>query len=500
MQRAILGEVVHVQARRLGRRGADVRVQAQVAEHEIRAPIAPQVRCHDAVPPATRARESGLRRAIDESSVDLPEDPNRHPLAHHHEIETARAAGRNPRRGRDHPAFGQRGCARQRDVGESSGPVVPEQMTPRRDAVLLRHDTASDEQVHVPIAIEVARHHARRILEDGRERRRIAAESPAPVVQVQAAAQRIGIAPELVAATGDDEVDMAIAIRVEERSVDIFGDAVRGDRWLQRRLEAAIAPLHVERAGLPFRATHVHVVQPVAVHVGYRKGRPLARQQMRHQRLAIVVVVRVLDMPAAQSRLRRDVREQRGRWSRRGEREFPGRRALLQRDQAVGRDVRHRLEPVVRPDHGERIDDRRGTESEVQARIDRRLKAARRHLFQRLHRGAVTNDHPSTDSPGVRALAAQLDGKIVVVVHLARAVTVDGRRRIHVVHDEVQCAAVVQVDVDRTIGETGLREPPRRRSVGEGEVAVVPECEVGQRNLRHLLQQRHVVPRDALRQ
>ena len=66
---------------------------------------------------------------------------------------------------------------------------------------------------------------------------------------------------------------------------------------------------------------------------------------------------------------------------------------------------------------------------------------------------------------------------------------VNRRRRVDVVDDEVEVAAVVQIHVDGAIRESLLIEPPRFADTGEREVPVVVEQVILLRDLRHFLQQ-----------
>ena len=131
------------------------------------------------------------------------------------------------------------------------------------------------------------------------------------------------------------------------------------------------------------------------------------------------------------------------------------------------------------------------------------LEAPRRHLLQQLRPAARTaflyNDL-RPDPRRVRARAAQRHGQVGVVVDLAGAVAVDRRRRVDVVHHQVERAAVVQVHVDGAVGEARLGEPPRVGHVRERQVAVVVKCVVGDRDLRHVLEEREVLRGDPVPQ
>ena len=119
-------------------------------------------------------------------------------------------------------------------------------------------------------------------------------EVPVAVVQVQPVLQRLVIPPELVAAAHDVQVRMPVAVRVEKDRVDVLAQTVRLERGLGTHAERAVALLKKEAPRLPFGAPDVDVVQPVAIHVADRQGGSLGRQEVGDQRLAVVVVERIL--------------------------------------------------------------------------------------------------------------------------------------------------------------------------------------------------------------
>ena len=80
----------------------------------------------------------------------------------------------------------------------------------------------------------------------------------------------------------------------------------------------------------------------------------------------------------------------------------------------------------------------------------------------------------------------------MILVDLARVTSVDRCRRVDVVHDEIEVAAVVEIHVRRAIRESRLRQSPRFGHVREFEIALVPESVFGKRNLWHLLQQAEI--------
>src|SRR5207247_7504771 len=73
-----------------------------------------------------------------------------------------------------------------------------------------------------------------------------------------------------------------------------------------------------------------------------------------------------------------------------------------------------------------------------------------------------------------------------------RGVAIDRGGGVDVVQDEIERAAVVQVDVGGAVGEPRLVQPPCGRHVRERQVPVVTERVVGEGDLGHALDERQV--------
>ena len=137
----------------------------------------------------------------------------------------------------------------------------------------------------------------------------------------------------------------------------------------------------------------------------------------------------------------------------------------------------------------------------MQARIDRRLKATRRHLLEHLHgaartaRAVLLDDDLRADPRGIGPGALQDNLQVVALGELARAVPINRGRGLEPVHHQIERPAVVQVHVGRAVRETRLCEPPGLRLVGEREVSVVAIRVVGDRDPRHLPDHRPGEPR-----
>src|SRR5216684_2129462 len=169
-----------------------------------------------------------------------------------------------------------------------------------------------------------------------------------------------------------------------------------------------------------------------------------------------------------------------------------GRVGLRQREQAVDRHVRKDLEATIGPNHAQGLYLSGRPEPEMQPGVDRGLEAAGRHLFQQLHLAAaaagaaVLDDHLGADPRRISTGAPEGHLQIVVSRQLARAVAVNGSRRIDLVHHEIERATVVQVDVGGAVREAGLPEPPSVGHVRERQVAIVAIRVARDGDLRHL--------------
>ncbi len=144
------------------------------------------------------------------------------------------------------------------------------------------------------------------------------------------------------------------------------------------------------------------------------------------------------------------------------------------------------LKATVGPDHGERVDLHCTPEAEVQTRIDGRLEAARRHLLQQLLCSVVLENNLGTDARCILSRAPEHYLQVMIAVERARPVAVDRGRGVDLVHDEIQGAAVIQVDIDGAVRESLLPQTPRVRHVRERQIAVVMEGDVGDGDVRHL--------------
>src|SRR5207248_6428694 len=85
----------------------------------------------------------------------------------------------DPRGRGDHPGLGEGRGFLERDVTKVPGAVVLEQIAARRHAGAAGHGPASDEQIEMAVAVEVAGHDARPALREPGQRQRVAMETTA---------------------------------------------------------------------------------------------------------------------------------------------------------------------------------------------------------------------------------------------------------------------------------------------------------------------------------
>src|SRR2546425_469754 len=285
----------------------------------------------------------------------------------------------------------------------------------------------------MPVAVPVPRHDAGATLRKTREGQRVPVEMPTAVVQVEPVLKGGVVLLELVAAAHDVEIGMPIPIRVEEHRVDVFAQTVGLKGALGARAERAVASLDEEPAGLPLGAPDVDVVAAVAVDVADGQGGAFARQEVRDQRLAVEVVEAILLVGEIDAEACSHVLEK--RLSRRVTLAplpplppFAARILLRQRERAIDRHVGQRLRPAIRPDDAQGVDRGRAPQPEVQAGLDGGLAPARGHLLQQRGRAALSDHDLRANPRGVGAGAPQHHLEVVVLVQLARTVSINRGR------------------------------------------------------------------------
>jgi len=95
-------------------------------------------------------------------------------------------------------------------------------MTLRKHPVALRHHSAPDKEIGLPVAVEITDGHTGAVLEDVRKRIAHALKVSMAVVEIEARPEGILLPPELVAAAHDEEVLTPVSVGVEEAGTDVF--------------------------------------------------------------------------------------------------------------------------------------------------------------------------------------------------------------------------------------------------------------------------------------
>ena len=154
-----------------------------------------------------------------------------------------------------------------RHVGEVAGAVVMQQHALRVGAVAPRHDSTTDKEVDVPVAVVIGRDDARAARSLRREVPLGLVELAMAVVEVESVLQRRSALRVFVAATDDIEVRPAVAIGVEKHGAEILRERVGRKDRLVGAGEASVALLNEELSRLTFGAADEDVVESIAVHV-----------------------------------------------------------------------------------------------------------------------------------------------------------------------------------------------------------------------------------------
>src|SRR5690606_33152610 len=126
----------------------------------------------------------------------------------------------------DHARLSQLFRTGERDVAEDAPAVVFQEEAPGRVAIPGGYDSSAYEQVDVSIAIEVGAGYDGAVREEVGQGIEVAREPAGAVVPVQAASQRFGIANGLIPAAYDEEIDIAIAVGIEEGGAHVFIEGV----------------------------------------------------------------------------------------------------------------------------------------------------------------------------------------------------------------------------------------------------------------------------------
>src|SRR5262245_11015201 len=129
------------------------------------------------------------------------------------------------------------------------------------------------------------------------------------VVEVEAVPQRLTL-PKLIAAAHDVEIEIIVAVGIEEGRGDVLMQAVGAERGLGRRAQGPGGGLNEKRTWLPFGAADIDVGPAILVDIADGESGAFGGQQVRHQRLATEVEERVFVMLKEGTQLRADIGEQ----------------------------------------------------------------------------------------------------------------------------------------------------------------------------------------------
>lgn len=295
VERAVAVEVARIEPLRLLRRGLVLRVEAEVGGDEVDVAIAVEVAGGEAVPLPAQLREAERLRAVDEPFAALvAEHAHGLPRGGDDQVDEAVGIDVGPHRTRHHAGVAQAGRDFAGDVDEAATVVAQQAARPRlREAA--RHDARADEQVEIAVAVEVGCADTARAVAKVRQHAvGCARERPLAVVHVQAIAQQLGAFAGFDAAAGDVQVEVAVAIEVEEAGAEILAFGVVAPGAGDGNILAAREPHQTAR--LAGGSADPILVATVAVDVADRSARAEARQAVWQQRLQGVVVEVAFDV------------------------------------------------------------------------------------------------------------------------------------------------------------------------------------------------------------
>ena len=359
------------------------------------------------------------------------------------------------------------------DVREVPRAVVVQEHAFGVVPVATRNSTTAHKQIDLAIAIKICGGHVRSTHGFDRQVAHHLAKAVVAIIQVQPVLQRRRHVGEFGSTADDIQIGASIAIRVEENCAYIFRQRVRLEYTRVRTHKLSIALLNEQLSDLILRATQIHVIESVTIHVGNGDRRSFHRQHLGNQTLAIEVDEVVFVMRVAQSDLCRHIAQQRRK--RRGGRCCSHRAVgTLHADALIRGDVaQHRLLPV-RPLHRDRIDLRIRTNPKRQQRLHARLEAAHRRLLLHELLTADPQRHARANGKAIASVTNQRNLQIVIVLEQrARIVAIDKRFHVDVVHHQIDCAIAVEITVCRAIRKTRGVQSPRLRCVGELQIALI---------------------------
>ena len=187
---AVAIEVLGVHGHRFGVAGDEARVETQVADDEVDAPLASEVAGDDAIPPSLAVLQAGGLEAHQLPAARIVENGDRHPFAHDDQVRAAVAVHVLPHGVGHHADVLQFRSQPPGHVGEAAVSVVLEEHAPGVQAIVPRHHPPSDEEIDVAVAVVIRRDDARAAHVLGRHTGRCLAERSVSVIQVQPVLER----------------------------------------------------------------------------------------------------------------------------------------------------------------------------------------------------------------------------------------------------------------------------------------------------------------------
>ena len=468
VERAAAVEVRRVEPQRMFLRRLVLRVLAEVADDEIDVAVAVEVLGQEALPLTVR-RIGELRvRRVDEATAFVREHANPIPLRREQQLGTAVAVEIAEHSGSDHAHRTQRRQKRIGRVHEATA-VIAQQHAAFGLGITTGLHARADEQVEVAVEVDVTRsdwpgadtHVRQRISRSARER-------ALTVVGVETITQQFRALPGLDAAAADEQVEVAVAVEVDEHRAHVLAFGIVAPR-ARELVEAAAFARAQQGTRLPSSAADEHVIAAVAVDVAECERRAELRQAMRQQRLHRVVVERALAMHERQIGLLREPRCRRRHAALVGHR--PRDILRLAHDVAAIRfHSRELLRGARRPTHDERFDARVLAEAEVLHRLVAAHVAAHgRHEARLLHTACGQLD---ARADAVAVLAAPLQ-RHERAMRSRSAVLEHARFLVEVVRHAIEVAIAIEIAEHRTVAHAKFVEPPLRANVGEGKAAEV---------------------------
>ena len=437
-------------------------VVAEIAGDDVEVAVAVHVGGVHAEPPAGVQREIVLRLPLRERAFAVQKKPHRPPLVRQQQVLPAVAIHIAPHRAAHHA--GLHAAIRVREFHRADLRVIAQQPAHRRFRIVARHAARTHEQIAVAIAIVVHRTHRPAGLAQVRQRIRRAGELTFPVIQIQPVAlARIALL-ELRRAAGHEQIEVAVAIGIEEHRAHVLVRLVGGERIHPLRREAAVPVRQPQLARLTRAAAGEEVRVTVSIHITPHEAWSKFRHRMRQENLIRVVIIRRLAVHDLREIFRR--REQR-----RGHRR--SRRFVRRRRQRVGKaglQISQRLRRAVRPRHRRRCDHTVLPEAKMQRRLIQRVIAALRKQLPHLPPRRRGDLHLRTIARRIPARAGKTKHHRVA---LRAAIAIERRRFLQIHLQQIQIAVAIKVRIGTAISDRRASETPRVRDFAKVQMLLI---------------------------